>query len=127
MTKFLKLASLLLIALAVIQPTSLFAQKEGIYKSLKDKADYVFEGEVVKSTGKWNAGKTMIYTEHEIRLSKVFKGDLRNPTIRLITLGGDAEGQFVIGTEVLQLREGNKGLFLAREKPFTTLQGTYLG
>jgi hypothetical protein len=127
MTKFLKLASLLLIALAVIQPTSLFAQKEGIYKSLKDKADYVFEGEVVKSTGKWNAGKTMIYTEHEIRLSKVFKGDLRNPTIRLITLGGDAEGQFVIGTEVLQLREGNKGLFLAREKPFTTLQGTDLG
>lgn len=49
MTKFLKLVSLLLIAAAIILPTSLLAQK---YKELKERVEYVFEGEILKSTGK---------------------------------------------------------------------------
>lgn len=119
-----KLALLLLIATAIFNPNNLFAQKEGFYKELKERKDFVFEGEIVKSTGKWNAGKSMIYTEHEVRLTKVFKGDLSENQVRLITLGGETDKDFVIAGEALQLSEGSKGIFFAQEKPLGMLNET---
>lgn len=57
----------------------------------------------------------MIYTEHEIKLTKVFKGDLRENEIKLVTLGGETETNFVIAGDALQLQEGYKGIFFAQK------------
>ncbi|GAB4252126.1 MAG: hypothetical protein Kow0027_16620 [Saprospiraceae bacterium] len=122
----MKLASVAAIVLAANFFSSfLYSQDTGFYRNMKEKADFVFEGEILKSTGKWNTGRTMIYTEHEIRLTKVFKGYLRENSIRLVTLGGEtAEGQFVIVGDALQLGKGQKGIFFAQEEPLGMLAGT---
>ncbi|MBK8567960.1 MAG: T9SS type A sorting domain-containing protein [Saprospiraceae bacterium] len=106
-----------MIAIAILNPNNLFAQKEGFYKELKERKHFVFQGEIVKSTGKWNAGKSVIYTEHEVRLTKVFKGDLTENQVRLITLGGETDSDFVIAGKALQLSEGSTGIFFAQVKP----------
>ena len=123
MTRLLKLALVAIIVLATNFFSSfLYSQDTGFYRNMKEKADFVFEGEIVKSTGKWNSQRTMIYTEHQIRLTKVFKGDLRENSIRLVTPGGETpEGQFVIAGDALQLNEGQKGIFFAREEPLGML------
>lgn len=126
MTRFLKLASVAAIVLAAnFFSSNLYSQDTGFYRNMKEKVDFVFEGEIVKSTGKWNTGRTMIYTEHEIMLTKLFKGDLRENRVKLVTLGGEtAEGQFVIAGDALQLSKGQKGIFFAQEEPFGMLAGT---
>lgn len=125
MTRFLKLASVAVIVLAAnFFSSNLYSQDTGFYRNMKEKVDFVFEGEIVKSIGKWNTRRTMIYTEHEIRLTKVFKGDLCEKEIKLVTIGGETETDFVIAGAALQLQEGYKGIFFAQEKPLGMLGET---
>jgi hypothetical protein len=108
------LSIVLLLALSI---TTIFAQEE-FYKELKESSDLVIEGRITKSEGKWNESRTVIFTEHEVLVSKVFKGEVRSNTIILVTPGGVADNQFMFGTHLLDLQAGMKGVFFAQSEAF---------
>jgi hypothetical protein len=103
-----------------------FSQAAEFYEDLKGKSDLVFEGKIIKSTGRWNQDHSMIFTEHEILVSKVFKGEQRGNKVILITPGGISEGQFMFGSHILDLEAGMEGIFFAQNKAFEGIRASEL-
>ncbi len=75
--------------------------------------DYIFEGEVIKSTPYKTANGRYIYTSNTIEISKILKGNLKCGTIELITDGGIVDDHWVDRSHSLNLTEKCKGIFLA--------------
>lgn len=110
--KITTVSSILLLVL--LSATTAFSQTAEYYQSLKENSDLVIEGRITKSMGKWNQERSMIFTEHEILVSKVFAGELRNNKIVLITPGGISEGHFMSGSHLLDLEYGMEGVFFVQ-------------
>lgn len=104
-----------ILLLMLLTATTAFSQTAEYYQSLKDKSDLVIERRITKSIGKWNQERSMIFTEHEILVSKVFAGELRNNKIELITPGGISEGHFMSGSHLLDLESGMEGVFFVQD------------
>ena len=75
--------------------------------------DYIFEGEVIKSTPYKSANGRRVYTSNTIKISKILKGNLTCGTIELITDGGIVDDLWVDRSHSLKLRKQCKGIFLA--------------
>lgn len=74
-------------------------------------ADIIVEGEVVAQRSFWDARKELIYTAHTVRLFKVFKGELKERQVEVITDGGTVGLAMHTVSSALQLRKGQQGLF----------------
>ncbi|MBM3401165.1 MAG: hypothetical protein FJY21_02420 [Bacteroidetes bacterium] len=71
----------------------------------------VFEAKVLSKTSFWDTERRHIYTANLLSVYKVFKGELKNSVVEVITIGG------VVGNEMekvsygLDLQEGSVGVF----------------
>ena len=75
-------------------------------------ADFVVEGEVVAQRSFWDAKQEFIYTANTIRLYKVFKGEIREKQVEVITQGGAVGMTMHQVSSALLLQKGQQGLFL---------------
>jgi hypothetical protein len=74
-------------------------------------ADIIVEGEVIASRSFWDARRENIYTANTIRLYKVFKGQVREQQLEVITDGGTVGLTKHVVSSALQLQKGQQGLF----------------
>ena len=49
----------------------------------------IVEGKIVSQVSFWNAARTMIFTRNSVEVSKIFKGDITDSIIEVITVGGE--------------------------------------
>jgi len=77
-----------------------------------DNSSLVVEGKVISKTSFWS--NNLIYTANKVEVYKVFKGETE-PTIDVITLGGNVDSEVLIVSTSLQLKTGNVGLFCLKE------------
>ncbi|MBX0334415.1 T9SS type A sorting domain-containing protein [Pontibacter sp. HSC-14F20] len=74
-------------------------------------ADIIVEGEVVAQRSFWDARQELIYTAHTVRLFKVFKGELKERQVEVITDGGTVGLAMHTVSSALQLKKGQQGMF----------------
>lgn len=75
-------------------------------------ADFIVEGEVVAQRSFWDHQKEHIYTANTIRIFKVFKGEIREKQLEIITEGGAVGLAMHHVSSALHLRRGQQGIFL---------------
>ncbi|RYY53590.1 MAG: hypothetical protein EOO09_17500, partial [Chitinophagaceae bacterium] len=80
-------------------------------------ASLIFEGTVESSLSYWNDSHTMIYTVHQVRPSRVFKGQADRGSVEVMTIGGQVENFFITASELLTLEKGQTGVFFCRPNP----------
>jgi hypothetical protein len=80
-------------------------------------SDLVFEGEVISQITEYSSDKATILTKSTVRISKIFKGVLRDGVCEVVTPGGTADDRFVIYGKALQLSTDDKGLFWVKKEP----------
>ncbi len=97
--------------LCLLAYTDSFAQLHQIPLDIKiEKAATIVEGEVILSQSYKENGN--IYTAHLIEIHQVFKKDKEvSPYVTVVTLGGIYGGYKEEWSHLLELSEGNKGLF----------------
>jgi hypothetical protein len=83
----------------------------------------VAEGRVISQSSFWNSGHTHIYTSSTVEIYKVFKGSLQASVIDIITRGGVADQDMEIISGLLELKEGEEGIFMC--VPFPEIPGKY--
>ncbi len=81
--------SILLSIILLLCLSNLYAQV--IPQDIADRisrAEYIFEGEVIRVDGYWNGEGNYIYRSLTLDIKKIFKGNLNCGTVELILLGG---------------------------------------
>jgi len=91
-------------------------------KERTENADIIFEGEVLSSVSMWSENRRLIYTKHEVRIEKLFKGRWRETTITIYTKGGEAEGEIHMHTHDASLSIGFKGIFFGITDPYRNIK-----
>lgn len=79
-------------------------------------SDLVVEGKFLKSTPFWNKSRNMIYTLNEVKVYKLFKGDLQSDKIEVVTEGGEIDDQFVHVTHNIELQKGQEVILFLKTK-----------
>ena len=74
-------------------------------------AEIVIEGEVIKTESKWNDERNLILTENKILVKSVFKGQIQDPVISVLTTGGIIDEHFHYKTHEINMTEGENGYF----------------
>ncbi|WP_187262160.1 IPT/TIG domain-containing protein [Pontibacter beigongshangensis] len=88
-------------------------------------ASTIVEGEIVSQQSFWDTEKHNIYTSNIIKVYKVFKGDVQEEQIELITEGGQVGLKIHVFSAALKLRRGQQGLFfLTGEQQLRNTPGT---
>jgi len=80
-------------------------------------ATLIVEGAVKNSKSYWDAEHKMIYTVHEVQLTKLFKGQVPGKELTIVTEGGTVDNEAIYHTATLQLRPGVTGIFLCTPSP----------
>lgn len=97
----------------------------------------VFEGKVLRRSSFWDKERKHIYTSNLVSVYKVFKGELSNSIVEVITLGGMVGNEMEKVSYGLELQEGYIGVFTCipntvkltagsknlRLKPYAEIQG----
>jgi hypothetical protein len=88
---------------------------QSLYRvSLDDKIQHsslIVEGKVVEKNSFWNDQHTLIFTSNKIEVSKIFKGDLQETTIEIVTQGGSVNGTSMVASDLLSLSNNQTGVF----------------
>lgn len=71
----------------------------------------IAEGRVVRQQSFWNDRHTLIFTTNTIVVSKVFKGQLSQDTIEVLTTGGTVGNDVIHASDLLELETGQVGIF----------------
>lgn len=71
----------------------------------------IVEGEVISQKSFWDANRENIYTSNIIKVYKVFKGELQEQTLEVITEGGTVGLSRHVWSSSLKLSEGQQGIF----------------
>jgi hypothetical protein len=85
----------------------------------------IVEGKVIDQKSFWNDEHTMIFTANTIEVYKLFKGNVTERTIEVITQGGSVGTDAVVASDLLQLDKDKIGLFFCEpnrinlKSPFT--------
>src|SRR4051794_23110346 len=85
----------------------------------------IAEGKVIGKKSFWNDAHTMIFTANTVEVYKIFKGNITEGTIEVMTQGGSVGPDAVEVSELLQLDIGKIGLFFCEptrinlKSPFT--------
>jgi len=102
-----------------------------------ENSSLVFEGKVLSKSSFWDTDRRHIYTSNRISVYKVFKGELSNSVVEVITIGGVVGNQMEKVSYGLELQEGSIGVFTCvpnttafavgsknlRLKPYGEIQG----
>jgi len=98
---------------------------KNILLEAKEKSLYIFEGEVIKSEDFYNKSKNDVYTKNTIKISYLFKGELKDSIIELILQPYTYNPDINFGGTLPELRKdlptGYKGVFYC-VKPMAELQ-----
>lgn len=87
-------------------------------------SNLVFEGKVMSKSSFWNKERTHIYTANVVSVYKVFKGDLNNSTLELITVGGIVGDVMERVSYGLELQEGQIGVFTCIPNSASTVRSS---
>src|SRR5438128_1657083 len=85
----------------------------------------IAEGKVIDKKSFWNDAHTMIFTANTVEVYKIFKGNITEGTIEVMTQGGSVGPDAVDVSELLQLDIGKIGVFFCEpnrinlKSPFT--------
>lgn len=85
----------------------------------------IVEGKVIAKKSFWNDAHTMIFTSNTVEVYKVFKGNIGESTIEIMTQGGSVGTNAISVSHVLQLEVGKFGMFFCQpnsinlKSPFT--------
>ena len=85
----------------------------------------IVEGKVTGKKSFWNEEHTMIFTSNTVEVYKVFKGNITQNTIEIITQGGSVGTNAISVSHVLKLETGRIGMFFCEpnsinvRSPFT--------
>lgn len=102
---------LFFIALTFIS-TDLSAQLQAVpLEQRVENSSLVFEGKVVRKSSFWDTDRRHIYTSNLVSVYKVFKGELSNSIVEVITIGGIVGNQMEKVSYGLDLQEGSIGVF----------------
>ncbi|TXG40229.1 T9SS type A sorting domain-containing protein [Seonamhaeicola maritimus] len=109
--------SLVLITIFSIYSLNLRAQNHNLiqkipFDSQVEFSDLIIEGEVVSKSSYWDETHSSILTSNIIKVYKVFKGETISETIEIITPGGVVDLKAVVVSHSLNLRKGDKGVFM---------------
>ncbi|MFT2010762.1 T9SS type A sorting domain-containing protein [Pontibacter sp. 13R65] len=74
-------------------------------------ASTIVEGEIVSQQSFWDENQHNIYTSNIIKVYKVFKGDVQEEQLELITEGGQIGFKVHVFSAALKLKRGQQGLF----------------
>ena len=113
----------------ILISTDLLAQLQAI--SLEQRVEnstLVFEGKVLQKSAFWDTDRRHIYTSNLVSVYKVFKGQLSNSIVEVITIGGIVGDQMEKVSYSLDLQEGSLGVFTCipnnlRLQPYAEIQG----
>ena len=93
-------------------------------KERVEKADFVFEGEVIKTESFWLKKDRHIFTKNYIAISKSFKGGWSGDTVLIYTRGGVVDDHFVMHHHDASLSKGFKGMFLCLSEPYRKMKNS---
>lgn len=71
----------------------------------------VFEAKVLSKSSFWDTDRRHIYTSNLVSVYKVFKGELKNSVVEVITIGGIVGNEMEKVSYGLELQEGSVGVF----------------
>ena len=74
-------------------------------------SNYIFEGEIINKKSFFDENDGLIYTSHTVRVSQLFKGNLKTDTVKIITLGGMTDELILETSNGIALQIGNEGIF----------------
>ena len=93
------------------------AQIPSSIEDLVRQSELVLEGEVIQKEAYWSPDRAYIYTENLIRVDKLYKGQLMDTVVSIITKGGKVGDDIQIHTHHATLPKGQIGIFFAKEEP----------
>ncbi len=92
--------------------TDLSAQLQAVpLEQRVENSSMVFEGKVLRKSSFWDTDRRHIYTSNLVSVYKVFKGELSNSIVEVITIGGIVGNQMEKVSYGLDLQEGTIGVF----------------
>jgi PKD repeat protein len=74
-------------------------------------SNYIVEARVVSQTPFWDAEQQHIYTSNILEVYKIFKGQISQNEIEIVTQGGQIDDKMEIVSPSLQLKTGDVGIF----------------
>lgn len=89
-----------------------------------ENSSLVFEGKVLNKSSFWDSDRRHIYTSNQISVYKVFKGELSNSIVEVITIGGVVGNQMEKVSYGLELQEGSVGVFTCVPNTTTFTSGS---
>lgn len=102
---------LFFIALTLIS-ADLSAQLQAVpLEQRVENSSLVFEGKVLSKSSFWDTDRRHIYTSNRVSVYKIFKGELSNAIVEVITIGGIVGNQMEKVSYGLDLQEGSVGVF----------------
>jgi len=91
------------------------ASAQSLYEvSLDEKVQHsalIAEGTIVYQYSFWNPAHSMIYTANKVKLHKLFKGDIPDTYIEVLTVGGVVGNEYVEASDLAKLELNETGLF----------------
>jgi hypothetical protein len=103
-----------------------FAQEEDTHMlpiSLEERvqqASLIVEGEVISKKSFWDVNKQNIYTSNVLKVYKVFKGNLQEQRLEVITDGGSVGLDIHVVSSTLNLNNGQQGIFFLNNQAMIT-------
>ncbi len=92
----------------------LFAQKNYPLKDRVKISDVVLEGKILSKHAFWDEERKLIYTANIVEVYKIFKGNLGNSQIEILTFGGEIDGKGQYHSDEIKFGEGNEGIFFCK-------------
>jgi PKD repeat protein len=74
----------------------------------------IIDGQVIAQHAYWNAEKSSIFTVNTVMVNTRLKGSSQ-PTIEIITPGGELDGKLLVVEPNAELRTGSKGIFFLKD------------
>lgn len=88
---------------------------EAQIQELTRQAQIVIEGEVISTKAKWNEDQSLILTENEILIKSIFKGQIQDSVINVITTGGIVDDHFHYKTHEINMADEESGYFFIKQ------------
>lgn len=98
----------------------LYAQNLSLADKIKD-TDIIFEGTVLSKSSFWNEDHSMIYTSNFVLADKIYKGEINQPIVEIVTIGGVLEQEMLIAQHAANLTQDENILFFCSKKIYNQL------
>jgi hypothetical protein len=115
---------IILISFLIGFPFSIFSQCLLLSTTIDqrvDESNLVIEGKIIATTPFRGEKVNLIYTNYEIEVFRIFKGDISTETIEMVSVGGKLGDEIVVATPSFEGRIGQVGIFM-----LTTYKGNVI-